>query len=153
MPETLVKMVSKRRNGTARANFVSASLPPSRPTPASSMRQTAWTSSPPSVMVDRHDLRRPPVQSRKDYGNGAHLDDLHRDVYLRWSYAWIDECVRVLKPGGAIFIYILPQWGFHFAAHLERLGMLFRHWIALSMKGTFPVVAALPCTLRPTLFH
>jgi site-specific DNA-methyltransferase (adenine-specific) len=80
----------------------------------------------------------PPFNLAKDYGNGSDKDDLHRDHYLDWSYRWIDQCVRVIKPGGAIFIYILPQWGFHFAAHLERSGMTFRHWIALSMKGTFP---------------
>ncbi len=80
----------------------------------------------------------PPFNLAKDYGNGAEKDDLHRDEYLAWCYEWIDECVRVVKPGGAFFIYILPQWGFHFASHLEKRGMLFRHWIALSMKGTFP---------------
>jgi len=80
----------------------------------------------------------PPFNLAKDYGNGSDKDDLHRDEYLRWSYAWIDEAIRTIKPGGALFIYILPQWGFHFAAHLEQRGMLFRHWIALSMKGTFP---------------
>jgi site-specific DNA-methyltransferase (adenine-specific) len=44
----------------------------------------------------------------------------------------------VLKPGGAFFIYNLPQWAFHLAAHLELQNMAFRHWIAVSMKGTFP---------------
>jgi len=80
----------------------------------------------------------PPFNLRKDYGNGSECDDLTRDNYLQWSFRWIDEAVRVVKPGGAVFIYILPQWGFHFATHLEKRGMLFRHWIALSMKGTFP---------------
>jgi site-specific DNA-methyltransferase (adenine-specific) len=27
---------------------------------------------------------------------------------------------------------------YHLAAHLEAKGLLFRHWIAVSMKGTFP---------------
>jgi site-specific DNA-methyltransferase (adenine-specific) len=80
----------------------------------------------------------PPFNLGKDYGNGKAEDDLGRPDYLAWSARWIDECVRVLRPGGAIFIYILPQWGFHFANHLERSGLTFRHWIALSMKGTFP---------------
>lgn len=80
----------------------------------------------------------PPFNLRKEYGNGSVNDDLDKPDYLDWSYLWIDECVRLLKPGGSLFIYILPQWGYHFAGHLERKGMLFRHWIALSMKGTFP---------------
>lgn len=80
----------------------------------------------------------PPFNLRKDYGNGAHHDDREEREYLSWSYDWIDRAIRVTKPGGAIFIYILPRWGYHLAAHLESRGMLFRHWIALSMKGTFP---------------
>lgn len=80
----------------------------------------------------------PPFNLAKDYGNGKHNDDLHREDYLNWCYGWIDECIRVLKPGGAIFIYQLPQWAFHVASHLESRDMLFRHWIAVSMKGTFP---------------
>jgi len=80
----------------------------------------------------------PPFNLGKDYGNGKAQDDLGEAEYLAWSARWIDECLRVLRPGGAVFIYILPQWGFHFATHLEQSGMTFRHWIALSMKGTFP---------------
>jgi len=80
----------------------------------------------------------PPFNLGKDYGNGADKDGLNREDYLKWSFAWIDEGVRLIKPGGAFFIYILPQWGYRFAVHLEDRGMLFRHWIALSMKGTFP---------------
>jgi site-specific DNA-methyltransferase (adenine-specific) len=80
----------------------------------------------------------PPFNLAKDYGNGKDKDNLDARDYLNWCYAWIDECVRVLKPGGSIFIYNLPQWAFHLAAHLEERGMVFRHWIAVSMKGTFP---------------
>lgn len=80
----------------------------------------------------------PPFNLGKDYGRGAVKDTLKKLDYLKWSFAWIDECIRLLKPGGALFVYILPQWGYHLAAHIEERGMLFRHWIALSMKGTFP---------------
>jgi len=80
----------------------------------------------------------PPFNLSKDYGNGKEKDNLDRGDYLKWCYRWMDECIRVVKPGGAIFVYNLPQWAFHVAAHLERQGMTFRHWIAVSMKGTFP---------------
>lgn len=80
----------------------------------------------------------PPFNLGKDYGNGASKDDLAQKDYLKWSFAWVDESVRVVKPGGALFVYMLPRWGYHLASHLEERGMLFRHWIALSMKGTFP---------------
>ena len=80
----------------------------------------------------------PPFNLGKQYGKGEVDDSLAQHDYLKWSYAWIDECIRVVKPGGAFFIYILPRWSYRFACHLEDRGMTFRHWIALSMKGTFP---------------
>jgi site-specific DNA-methyltransferase (adenine-specific) len=80
----------------------------------------------------------PPFNLGKDYGNGAERDDLDTYEYLDWCSKWIAESVRVVKNGGAIFVYNLPQWAFHLAANLESRGMLFRHWIAVSMKGTFP---------------
>ena len=80
----------------------------------------------------------PPFNLAKDYGNGKDKDSLDKGDYLEWCFEWIDECIRVVKPGGSIFIYQLPQWAFHVAGHLEAKGMLFRHWIAVSMKGTFP---------------
>jgi site-specific DNA-methyltransferase (adenine-specific) len=80
----------------------------------------------------------PPFNLSKDYGNGKDKDDLKNGDYLKWCYRWIDECVRVLKPGGSMFVYNLPQWAFHLAAHMEQGQMKFRHWIAVSMKGTFP---------------
>jgi len=80
----------------------------------------------------------PPFNLAKDYGNGRDKDDLENADYLSWCYGWMDECIRVLKPGGSMFIYNLPQWAFHLASYLERQGMTFRHWIAISMKGTFP---------------
>lgn len=81
----------------------------------------------------------PPFNIGKVYGKIGEVNDaLTRQQYLDWCFAWIDEAVRVCVPGGAVFIYILPQWGYHFAARLEQQGMLFRHWIALTMKGSFP---------------
>jgi site-specific DNA-methyltransferase (adenine-specific) len=80
----------------------------------------------------------PPFNLGKDYGNGEMNDALATEEYLKLSYSWLDEAIRVLKPSGALFVYILPRWGYHLAHHLEAQGMLFRHWIAVSMKGTFP---------------
>jgi site-specific DNA-methyltransferase (adenine-specific) len=80
----------------------------------------------------------PPFNLKKEYGNGDFRDNLEADDYLEWCYGWLDESVRVLRPGGAIFVYILPKWGYRFAGRLEDEGMVFRHWIALTMKGTYP---------------
>lgn len=80
----------------------------------------------------------PPFNLAKDYGNGKDKDDLDSQDYLDWCFEWLDECIRVLKPGGSMFVYNMPQWAFHLASHLEQERMTFRHWIAVSMKGTFP---------------
>lgn len=80
----------------------------------------------------------PPFNLGKDYGNGSDQDAMGRGEYLKWCFTWLNESVRVLKSGGSIFVYILPQWGYQLACHLENRGMNFRHWIALSMKGTYP---------------
>jgi site-specific DNA-methyltransferase (adenine-specific) len=85
----------------------------------------------------------PPFNLAKDYGNGGDKDDLGRREYLDWCRSWVTECVRVLKPGGALFTYNLPRNAFRLAAYLEDRGMSFRHWIAVSMKGSFKDFARL----------
>ena len=79
----------------------------------------------------------PPFNIGKEYNNGL-TDLLSGDHYLDWCRLWISESVRLVKRGGAIFIYNLPRWAYHLAACLEDQQMDFRHWIAVSMKGTFP---------------
>lgn len=78
----------------------------------------------------------PPFNLGKEYRNG--FEDRWQDSeYLKWCFQWIDESCRVLVPGGALFVYSLPRWAYHFAARLDG-PMQFRHWIAVMMKGTFP---------------
>ena len=78
----------------------------------------------------------PPFNLGKDY-KSPFKDNLSKGEYLEWSYRWIKEACRVLKPGGAIFIYATPELGIYFGHFLNEIGMTFRHWIALTMKGTF----------------
>ena len=78
----------------------------------------------------------PPFNISKNYGNG-YDDNLSKEDYFKWSQIWIDECIRVLKPGGAFFLYALPELAVKFAAMMGE-EMTFRHWIALTMKGSYP---------------
>ncbi|NLF72292.1 MAG: site-specific DNA-methyltransferase [Candidatus Anammoximicrobium sp.] len=77
----------------------------------------------------------PPFNLGKDYKNG--YDKVEHAEYIAWCREWILESCRVLKPGGAFFVYATPELAVQFATILgERLE--FRHWISLTMKGTYP---------------
>jgi site-specific DNA-methyltransferase (adenine-specific) len=79
----------------------------------------------------------PPFNLNKDYGTQKFNDLMDDKEYLEWVYSWMDECVRVLKPGGSLFVYNIPKWCIHFGAYLDQY-LEFRHWIAICMKNTFP---------------
>ncbi|MEO8659142.1 MAG: site-specific DNA-methyltransferase [Bryobacteraceae bacterium] len=87
----------------------------------------------------------PPFNLSKEYGKNSN-DNLPDDEYIRWCYQWIDECVRTLKPGGAFFLYNLPRWNVLLGAHLNALGMEFRHWIAVEISACLPI----PGRLHPS---
>ena len=58
--------------------------------------------------------------------------------YLAWCESWLAECVRVLKPGGALMVFNLPRWCIEHGAFLNRQGLHFRHWIACRMPKSMP---------------
>jgi site-specific DNA-methyltransferase (adenine-specific) len=80
----------------------------------------------------------PPFNLGKDYGNGLN-DALVDEHYLAWCARWIKECVRVLAPGGAFYLYNLPRWNVELGHLLGVEGMLFRHWIAVDIKFSLPI--------------
>jgi len=45
----------------------------------------------------------PPYNIGKDFGNDS--DKMPMDEYLKWTDKWIEECLRILKPNGTMFIY------------------------------------------------
>jgi site-specific DNA-methyltransferase (adenine-specific) len=81
----------------------------------------------------------PPFNLKKEYGkNGG--DDLPVAEYLEWSKKWIAESVRVLAPGGALFLYNLPKWLIEYGAYLNSVsGMTFKHWIAVDKAHSLPI--------------
>ena len=50
----------------------------------------------------------PPFNLGKVYGRGEGSDALATEGYLQWSHTWLKECSRILKPGTALFEYIIP---------------------------------------------
>lgn len=80
----------------------------------------------------------PPFNLKKLYGKGI-KDNMAEHEYLDWCRAWITECVRVLKPGGALYLFNLPKWSIHYGSWLNEMDMTFRHWIACRMPKSMPI--------------
>lgn len=81
----------------------------------------------------------PPFNIGKEY-KGASNDRLSEDEYFSWCRYWLTECVRILKPGGSLFLYHLPKWNIELGHYLSsRKGMTFRHWITIEMTNSMPI--------------
>jgi site-specific DNA-methyltransferase (adenine-specific) len=79
----------------------------------------------------------PPFNLGKFYGSKVN-DKLQKYDYLGWCYSWLEECCRILKPSGSLFVYNLPKWNIHIASYLDKF-LTFRHWIAVDIKFTLPI--------------
>ena len=80
----------------------------------------------------------PPFNLSKNYGRKVN-DNLSEAEYVKWCKAWIDYCIRVLKPGGSLFIYNIPKWNIILGNYLTEVGLTFRHWIAVNIKLSLPI--------------
>lgn len=80
----------------------------------------------------------PPFNIGKEYGDKVDDRKEHSD-YVSWCYQWVDECIRVLKPGGSLFIYNIPKWNIYISHHLLEVGMHMRDWIAVDIKFGLPL--------------
>jgi len=82
----------------------------------------------------------PPFNLRKNYENPNFADEMGTEFYRGWCRTWLLELVRVLKPGGSLFIYHLPSWLIEFGNWLNTIHRVeYKAWIALKMKSGFPV--------------
>lgn len=68
----------------------------------------------------------PPYNLSKAYN--VYDDEKDKLAYLSWCNTWLNECVRVLKPTGSLFLLNLPRWGMHHAAFLNQK-LYFQNWI------------------------
>jgi site-specific DNA-methyltransferase (adenine-specific) len=79
----------------------------------------------------------PPFNLNKLYPSRMD-DDLREGEYLDWTEEWLTQCVRLLRPGGALLVWNIPKWSSHIAAFLNR-SLSFRHWIAVDIKYSLPI--------------
>jgi site-specific DNA-methyltransferase (adenine-specific) len=93
----------------------------------------------------------PPFNLDKEYGKGIN-DNLSTTSYLEWCFKWFDECIRVLKPGGAFYIYNLPKWSAYYAEYLNKK-LVFRSWIAIDMKFSLPIMGRLSPSHYALLYY
>jgi len=49
----------------------------------------------------------PPFNIGKKYNSYA--DNRSREDYLKWCKKWLNECIRVLKEGGALYLFNYPE--------------------------------------------
>ena len=79
----------------------------------------------------------PPFNLGKRYGTRAPREDrMPPDCYSRYLSSVLRESVRALRPGGALYVYHIPEWAIRLAPLLSDK-LQFRHWIAISMKNGF----------------
>lgn len=79
----------------------------------------------------------PPFNLNKDYDDGVD-DKKTYSEYINWCMKWIDECIRVLKPNGSLFIYNIPKWNTYLANYLNNR-LKFWNWITVDMKFNLPI--------------
>ena len=65
----------------------------------------------------------PPYNIGKDFGNN--LDKRELSEYVSWCKEWINECVRVMKPTGTMFIYGFSE----ILAHLSVVIPINKRWL------------------------
>lgn len=57
----------------------------------------------------------PPFNLGKEYGEGV-SDQMEAGKYLDWSQQWLEQSIRVLKPGSSLFVFNLPRWCIEYGA-------------------------------------
>lgn len=79
----------------------------------------------------------PPFNLNKIYPSRMN-DSLKEEEYILWQEKWVDECIRVLKPGGSFFLWNLPKWN-TLITPLLNAHLTFKHWISVDIKYSLPI--------------
>lgn len=82
----------------------------------------------------------PPYNLHKKYN--SYSDDLSISEYFAWCDSWLDELVRILRPGRTCAILNIPLWSIRHFMSLEGIAQ-FQNWIAWDALS-FPVRQIMP---------
>lgn len=78
----------------------------------------------------------PPFNLGKEYGRGNRIELYEPESYDLYMRSVLRHSIRVLRRGGALFVYQMPSWAIPWAAFIGE-HLAFRNWIAISMKNGF----------------
>jgi len=68
----------------------------------------------------------PPFNIGKKYGK--YNDNLPKEKYIEWCKSWLKECIRVLKEGGALYLFNYPENNAYLVPFLDE-HMSFKRWM------------------------
>ncbi len=68
----------------------------------------------------------PPFNIGKKYD--SYGDNLKFEEYLDWCHQWLNECIRLLKPHGSIYLFNYPENNAYLKTYLDKK-MQFRRWL------------------------
>jgi site-specific DNA-methyltransferase (adenine-specific) len=77
----------------------------------------------------------PPYNLNKNFGEWKEVDKKH--IWLDWSKKWLDECNRVLKPGGSIFVYGIHHHLCWLQCYMYEIGLEYRRQIIWNYENGF----------------
>ena len=60
-----------------------------------------------------------------------------QDEFLEFSYKWMREVIRTLKPTGSFYVFNTPFNSAYFLTFLNEEGMKFRNWITWDKRDGF----------------
>lgn len=68
----------------------------------------------------------PPFNIGKKYN--TYVDTKSKSEYIKWCEAWLAECVRVLKNGGALYLFNYPENNAYLMPFLDK-NLTFKRWM------------------------
>ncbi len=77
----------------------------------------------------------PPYNLNKKFGQWD--ESKNEDIWLPWSKSWLDECNRVLKQDGSIFVYGIHHHLCWLQCHMYEIGLTYRRQIIWYYENGF----------------
>src|SRR6218665_35590 len=93
----------------------------------------------------------PPYNLKKNFGNKSDHWENAQD-WLKWSKQWIDECIRILKPSGNLFIYGIHHYICYVQCYLYEKNMKYRRQIIWYYENGFSGYKTLNAFYEPLLW-